>query len=138
MDDATDDLAARYWAEAAERAALKSGTTEQRREYLSKSFPIEEELSTRVDDHDRTLIADLVAIAESAPDPESLELFGAGAVWEALYNADAPMLSQVESSATSSVAFREALVAAFAGWDDLPKDARKRLGPLIEGSGASE
>jgi hypothetical protein len=126
----SSDIANEYWAEAGERAALMSGSREQRLEYQTRSFPIEESLSTRIDEKDPTLIDDLVRIAEAAPDPDALGLFGAGIVWEALYNGGD--VQRLADAARSSRAFLAALQAAFAGWDGITPDGKKLLRPLIE------
>ncbi|GAC1411110.1 MAG: hypothetical protein NVSMB57_05500 [Actinomycetota bacterium] len=126
------DLAAAYWAEVAERARLMHGTREERLEYQSRVFPMEEALASRLDENDPTLIDDLVHIAESAPDPDALGMFGAGSVSEVLYNGGDGTVERMVQAAERSHAFHQALQAGFFGWDGLSRDAKKRLSPLVE------
>lgn len=129
----SEDLAAEYWKEAAERRALAGGTKEQRIEYQTRSFPVEESLSARIDQDDPGLIDDLVAIARTAPDDDALGLFGAGLVWEVLYNGSDDNAERLEAAGKADPRFLEALKAGFAGWDGIKPETKKRLRPLIEG-----
>ncbi|MHB8512691.1 MAG: hypothetical protein ACYDCC_10985 [Actinomycetota bacterium] len=126
------DLPEKYWAEVAERTALMHGTKEQRLEYQTKVFPVEESLATRLDENDPSLIEDLVLIAEAAPNPDALAMFGAGSLSEALYNGGDSVIEQIAEQATKSESFHTALKAAFFGWEGLSKPAKKILSPLVE------
>lgn len=130
--DVNQSLAGAYWAEAAERQTLRNGTREQRIEYQSRVFPVEDALASRIDANEPTLLADLVAIAEAAPDAEMLSLFGAGIVWEFLYNTPDKNFAAIADAAVTNSAFMEALRAAFAGWDGLGPNARHHLKPLLD------
>jgi len=126
------DLAAGYWAEFAERSALRTGTKEQRLEYQSRIFPIEDALATRIDDDDPSLPADLIAIAEAAPDEHARGMFGAGILWEYLYNTADANADAIADAAKNHPAFLDALRAAFAGWDGLGPRMRQHIKPLID------
>lgn len=127
-----DDLAAAYWAEFAERNALRTGTKEQKLEYQSRVFPVEDGLATRIDDDDPALLEDMIAIAETAPDPDARGMFGAGILWEYLYNTGDGNAAAIAEAAEGNDAFLEALRAAFAGWDGLGASMKKHLKPLID------
>lgn len=127
-----EDLAAAYWAEFAERAALRTGTKEQKLEYQTRVFPVEDALATRIDDDDPALLADMVAIAGAAPDDASREIFGAGILWEFLYNTADKNAGAITDAAKNNEKFLSALRAAFAGWDGLGPSMKQHLKPLID------
>lgn len=128
-----EDLAASYWEEFAERAALRTGTKEQKLEYQTRVFPIEDGLATRIDDDDPALLADMIAIADAAPDDTACEIFGAGILWEYLYNTSDKNAAAITDAATKHDRFLFALRAAFAGWDGLGPSMKQHLKPLIDG-----
>jgi hypothetical protein len=127
-----EDIAAAYWTEAAERKRLMHGTREERLEYQTRSFPVEEALSGRIDAGDLTLVDDMVLIAQAAPDEDARGLFGAGALWELLYNGGDAFAEPLEQAAKRSPEFAGALRAAFAGWEGIKPETKQRLRPILE------
>jgi len=129
----SEDLAAAYWQEFAERNALRTGTKEQKLEYQTRVFPVEDGIATRIDDDDPALLADMISIAEAAPDDESRGMFGAGILWEYLYNTSDKNAAAIADAAKNHGAFLDALRAAFAGWDGLGSSMKQNLKPLLDG-----